>query len=347
MKIIGQMVVGPGESKRFLDKSLPRLQEICDDVVVLLNNVDADTHQYVLDTGVRSFEDNREWGTNQHLLKQKLVDLVISIGADWVLTADADEVFDESITREDIEALADKGGSGFNFYIINLYDDGYTPDWSFWNVRMYQCTDEWSMKMYDQPLHCGSAPEVAMRTSNYSPFIVWHYGLKNKKDRDKKVARYEKYDPEAKYKGRSYYQFLSSNLTPTPVDTDKLRALVADEVRDYKHTFPNMNKHTQKYFYVRATNERKIDPITGKPMSKLIDVPEHSLKHTLRQSGKNGMIYELVNEDGLSLKEESKPKKKPVKKEESEAPKEDNVCEECGFVAKNAFGLKAHARKHN
>lgn len=40
------------------------------------------------------------------------------------------------------------------------------------------------------------------------------------------------------------------------------------------------------------------------------------------------------------------PKEPAAQEEKKEEAKEEFKCESCGFVAKNAFGLKSHMKKH-
>ena len=42
-------------------------------------------------------------------------------------------------------------------------------------------------KFEEKALHCGLAPKIAYQYGNYAPFILKHYGLKDKEDRERKV----------------------------------------------------------------------------------------------------------------------------------------------------------------
>jgi hypothetical protein len=97
---------------------------------------------------------------------------------------------------------------------------------------------------------------------------LYHYGLKDKKDRNRKIKRYEKYDPKAKYRDRSYYEALKSN-TCEPLDKQFIKNSLDKEIVKVvrKKVFEPV---PQKFVYVEKDGRR-------------IDVPEKTLPEYIKQ----------------------------------------------------------------
>lgn len=268
VRIIGMAVVGTNEP--YLKATLDNLKDLCDEVVICFNN--ATQQDVVAEYGFHTIEDNREWGKTQWLIKENLLkNHVAKLNPDWVIALDADEVFEKRFTREEAEKLASKGGIGYYFYLANLYGNGYSKEWSRWNIRMFKFSPEYGLDYQQKPVHCGLAPAVAYHFGNYAPFLVKHYGLKTKPARDKRIERYKKYDPDAKHLAPSYYAFLASQAKVDKFDEDTLHEEIANEVKDYHFKQPRHKTTKQKYFLVRSTDGRELD------------IPERNLDETLKR----------------------------------------------------------------
>lgn len=339
MKIVGFGVCGKGEADRYLENTLKEFQRLCDETYIVLNNCSSKEIDLIDKYGCKMIEDNREWGKEQWKIKEEAVK---KIKADWFVVLDMDEVFDKNFKREELEKLCKKGGTGFYFYIINLMDEGYSPHWSFWNIRLFNgsFSRDWEKK----PLHCGLAPRIAYHWGNYAPFIVKHCGLKKKEDRERKAKRYKKYDPQAKFKSKAYYDMLLSKSEIINFNENTLHSEVADEVKDYNFKKPSkIMEQTQKFYFVKT------------PAGKVVDIEERYLEETLAREGFELMTKEPVIKGGSGV-ETTEPAEKEIKdeekkeeqnkEEEKDIEKENLTCPTCGFVAKTQNGLKAHQRKH-
>lgn len=309
-------VCGPNE--KYFEATLQEFQRLCDETVICLCNATNKERQLVKKYGFHLVEDNREWGKNQWQIKEDLLhNHVAKLDPDWVVALDMDEVFDSKFNREELDRLARRGGLGYYFYVVNLYDEGYSREWSFWNVRMFRWSPEHGMEYERKALHPGLAPKIAYFTGNYAPFLLKHYGLKDKEDRDRKASRYKQYDPKAVHKGKAYYDFLESSAPVTPFNEDELHQLVANEVKDYHFKQPiKMEQKERKFVYVKN------------PAGHVVDIPAEHLAETLSRPG-----FEFVSDD-LPTTAIPEVQVNPLE------------CGICGFVAKNKLGLNAHARKH-
>ena len=213
MKIIGQMVCGPGEADRYLKETLDDFARLCDDVVVSLCNATPKEEKLVRSYDFRSYYDNRIWGEKQPYIKTDLLRKIMQLDPDWIIVLDADETL-PTIDRRIFEGLTE-GRDSMYFYVVNLWNDPghYAKSTSFWNVRAYRPKATTDHQFLKKALHCGNAPPYfyslpARKT--YVPHIMLHKGLMNKLDRERRVERYNQFDPQAIHKGREYYDMLAS-----------------------------------------------------------------------------------------------------------------------------------------
>lgn len=325
-KIVGFGVCGANE--KYLENTLKEFKRLCDEVVIVGNKIDDKSAKMILDYGFYLDIDDREWGKYQNKIKEDAIKRLESFEADWVISLDMDEVFEPRFTKEEAQKLADKGGLGYFFYIANLYEHGYSEEWSFWNNRMFKYQEP--LKFTDKPLHCGLAPELHWRYSNYAPFIVRHYGLKEKADRERKAQRYAKYDPKANFVGKAYYDFLISRSPISEYDEEKLHELLVKETINYhfKDKISPQNMENKKYYYVKN------------PAGVILDIPDYQLEETLKRDG-----FTLVSDQPIEVSKGS-VESTSVEVKAPEAIKNELECEICGFIAKTKAGLKAHMKKH-
>lgn len=219
MKIVGMAVVGAGEADRYLEQTLKEFERLTDDALICLNSADKKVKKMVEKYGFWWYEDFREWGLHQPTIKTELLRKVLLLKPDWVLPLDADETFTPDLTRKKLEALTEDKIACY-FYIINLWDspERYSKGLSFWNIRFFKPKPEYGYQFLKKPVHCGLAPPYAYKFGTYVPYLVRHYGLMKAADRQKKVERYEIYDPQAIHKSRTYYDALKQNSVCSPYD---------------------------------------------------------------------------------------------------------------------------------
>lgn len=272
MRIIGISCIGPNE--KYLDECLEDFKRLrIDDGVFVLNNADSQTVQKIKATGWQYYHDNREWGKYQPRIKTDLLEKIRILKPDWVLAKDGDEIFDKGLTREGLEDLAGKGGVGYYFYVVNLWNDEehYSRTLNFWNIRFYRYAPEFGLQFQRKNVHCGWSPPIAYYYGNYAPYLLKHYGLMLKEDRQRKVERYDIYDPNAIYKDRSYYEELKSNSKGVKFDEEQMSKRIKEEVRSYK-----MKKEP-----VQAEGLGTFIYIVREDGSQ-IDIPKRDLEQTLR-----------------------------------------------------------------
>jgi hypothetical protein len=321
-RIIGYGLTTKGEADRYMEDTLKEFLRLCDDTIILCNNAGDKEKELIQKYGFKMVEDNREWGLFQNKIKEDFVkNHVAKLNPTHCIVLDMDEIFEERVNRSVLEQL---NMSGAYFWFVQHWDsvNKHLPALGFWNVRFYEFHPQ-SIKFQNTPLHCGLSPEYAYFYGGYAPYIVRHFGLKNRSDRMKKVERYQKYDPNAKYKDKSYYDMLASEDAGVPYDEDVEHEKVANEVGKYQQKYKPISEiKNMKFYYVQN------------PAGRIVDIPERNLEETLARPG-----FKLIGEI-VTVSPEEAPVVVP---EKTENPLE---CSICGTIAKTTAGLKAHQRKH-
>ncbi len=225
-RIIGIGVVGAGEADRYMDKTMQEFKRLCDDVLLVTNNVTQKEINLIEDYGFRHYADIREWGKEQPNIKTDLLKNASELSPNWIVALDMDEVFAPEVTRETLENLINEGEVAWQFMVVNLYNDEqhFAHDKGiqrFWNTRFYKYMPELGLQFLRRNLHCGLGPPYAYKLAWHAPYYLLHYGLMKKEDRQRRVERYAKYDPKAQFKGKEYYDDLARDLVMRPWNPEK------------------------------------------------------------------------------------------------------------------------------
>lgn len=221
MKIVGQLVCGPGEADRWLEETLKEFARLCDDVIVCLCHAGPKEKELVRRYDFRSYEDDREWGKSQPYIKTDLLKKIRKLDADAVVALDADETL-PTLDRAELERLV-SSRRACQLYVVDLWNDEahYSKTLSFWNVRIYNPKASGESQFLKKPVHCGNAPPFFYSLpakETYVPHILLHRGLMRPEDRMRKAERYQKYDPGAIHKGREYYDALVAQWSGSHYD---------------------------------------------------------------------------------------------------------------------------------
>jgi hypothetical protein len=294
--ILGYGICGGGEAKRYMKETLDEFRRLCDSVIILGNNLTQDEVLLIRLYGFKLVEDNREWGRLQWKIKQDFIENHVSKlvkKGDWLVCLDMDEVFCSHLTREWIEKAPFEA---YHVFVVDLWDDGYKPESCFWNVRLWKWNGETKWKQ--KPVHCGLAPEWTYLYNRFAPFILKHYGLKSKSDRQKKIERYEKYDASAKYLDKRFYDMLKSDRNK-PFDEAKMCDIIEKEVSTYQQTKPKQKIMAKPKKYAYVTNAAGITN----------DIPVEMLAETLKQPGMKfvGYAEDMTKEIEQMFQEAEKP----------------------------------------
>jgi len=188
-----------------------------------------------------------------------------------IVCLDMDEVLDPSCTKEWLLAAP---LDAYHVFVVDLWNDPqhYRPDSCFWNVRIWRWNGETKFKA--KPVHCGLAPEWTYHYHRHAPFILKHKGLMLETDRERKIKRYEKYDPNAEHLDQKYYDMLKS-MSSSPFDEAAMQEQIKEEVETYNQSKPKkqMKKKKERFAYVKN------------PHGMTLDIPEKHLAQTMKRKG--------------------------------------------------------------
>lgn len=309
-RIVGYGICGPGEAKKYMKLTMEQFKRLCDEVVICMNNATDEEYALANKYGFTVVTDNREWGKFQNRIKQDLLEKHVSKkNPEWCVALDMDEEFDPALTKDALVALTRQGHSSYHTWVCNLWDDGYAPSRCFWKVQIWKWNGD--CEFADKPLHPGLVPFWAGTTAAYAPYFMLHHGLKKKEDRAKRVLRYKKYDPTAKYVAKDYYDSLEVGVPVEHYDAGLVHEMVANEVATYHQPVKTITRtKPMNYVFVKRLSDGKV-----------LDIPEAHLAETLKRGG-----FELFSEsvDTGTL-----------------------ACNKCDKVAKTKAALAAHkALKH-
>lgn len=274
-KVIGYGLCGPGEASRYMRETMECFKRLCDEVIILCNNCDQAELNLIDEYGFKRVNDRREWGTHQWRIKQDFIERDIKQMAndgDVLVCLDMDEVLSDRCTKEWLLASP---LDAYHVFIVDLWNNPqhFKPESCFWNVRIWKWNGETKFKA--KPVHCGLAPEWTYYYHRHAPFLLLHKGLMDEESRLRKIKRYEKYDPDAQYLDRQYYDMLKSN-TARPFDEQAMADQIAEEVATYNQSKPTTtmaDKPKMRYAYVRN------------PHGMVVDIPEKDLNATLKRKG--------------------------------------------------------------
>lgn len=283
MRIVGIGVCGPNE--KYLDKTLNEFKRLCDDVLIVTNDADEETKKKIDAHGFKQYEDNREWGIAQPLVKTSLLERAgRELSPDWILALDSDEVFAPTFTRKEAERLIKEYPEeiAWHFLVVNLYNDEQhfahsTGIQRFWNIRFYKYLPEYGLQFQRKNLHCGLAPPIAYAYGWYAPYYLLHYGLMEKADRLRKYERYKTYDPYKKFKEGNYYDELIADLPMREFDGKELLAKLKGSVDCKPRKMPKIRN--------KSVIPEEVEVIKD---GRRVSVPKKDLQATLKQG------FELV-----------------------------------------------------
>lgn len=314
MRIIGMGIIGRNE--KYLEGTLKEFKRLCDDTILCTNNIDEESIKLIESYGFHHYSDDREWGIHQPTIKTDLLKRVGEMKPDWVIALDADEVFAPEFTREEAEKLANTKEIAWYFMIVNLYND---PDHfahgagiqRFWNIRFFKYLPEHGLQYLRKNLHCGLAPPFAYKYGWHAPYYIEHYGLMLKNDRLRKAERYAKFDPEAKFKDKVYYDDLIRELQPKEFNRSRFLQQLRESIDTQPRKQPqSMNKKQQE---IQNPQNHKFAYVRNH-MGMVVDIPVAQLEETLRRPGFT--FFDWVKDETKDMEELfgqtviSKPKKK-------------------------------------
>lgn len=272
--IVGYGICGAGEAERYMRKTLDNFKRLTDKTIICLNRATDAERRLIEEYGFLWVEDDREWGKHQWQIKQDFLEQHVSkLNPDWLIAMDMDEEFDPYLSRTALNNLIAGGHTAFHTWVVDLWDDGYAPNRCFWKVQIWKWNGD--CQFAQKALHCGLAPFWAATTAAFAPYLLIHYGLQKKEDRQKKTARYELYDPNAQFIGKDYYNALRTGEKIAPYNVEDVHEMVAKEVSTY-------HQPVKKYVSPKIA---KFVKLVRESDGKVLDIPEAHVGETIKRGG--------------------------------------------------------------
>lgn len=205
------------EENRYLTKVLQHARQYIDSAVI----IDDASKDNTIDICLRELDGipltliqrKRSGFSNEYKLRRQQWRETIKTNPDWILSLDADEMFEDKMIYE-IKKLINQGE--YDSIAFRLYD--------FWNDTQYREDEFWcAHKFYrpflvrylpgflykwkETPQHCGRLPcNISELATAASSVRVKHFGWLRAEDRVKKYNRYLKLDPEGLHGVKEQYE---------------------------------------------------------------------------------------------------------------------------------------------
>jgi glycosyltransferase involved in cell wall biosynthesis len=210
-------------------RCLEKLSELVDDIIVLDNgSTDGTLEMYKKFPKIKKvlqtvgFDEGRD--------KCLLLEEAKKDNPDWILWTDADEVFENNFTRQDIDRYMSSGFNRIVFRMCNFWLSEshcrYDGEWYLYSLHPQRSMWRNLPETYfvNKKIHNGDIQGLSGK-SFLSPFRLKHFGYSN---RDKIKKKYETYIKEDTSGTRSY-----SNINPdAPAKTFYFR--------EYKNQLANL-----------------------------------------------------------------------------------------------------------
>lgn len=218
--LIGVMIVG-NEEGRYLEATIEDAfkRKLIDELIIVLDAPTDATEDICRRYGMRypitiKKHAKRLFGHAENLLRERAIYYALAKNAYGVIPIDADEIFDEDVTREQIYTWLGKG-IAWDFYVCHFWQnkeqvrlDGVFGHQK--NIRLFRVMRDRAQAFYDKPVHCGSAPIYAYENRHPSGHLFKHYGYASEACVKAKIERYGTIDPKGEHESINFYkQFVS------------------------------------------------------------------------------------------------------------------------------------------
>lgn len=157
---------------------------------------------------------------NEYLLRQYAWNETAKTNPDWILSLDADEIFEDSFAAQIEGMVRLKEQDAVYFRLYDMWNETHYRDDAYWRAHHFyqpflvRHRPGVEYVWRETPVHCGRFP----RNIRSFPYLchsarLKHYGWAKEEDRIAKYRRYMIHDPGARYGWKEQYD---SILDPAP-----------------------------------------------------------------------------------------------------------------------------------
>lgn len=150
--------------------------------------------------------------SNEIELRKQQWEETIKTNPEWILSLDADEVFEDAFAYTIQPLLAKTQVDAYYFRLYDFWDEKHYREDRYWMAHLYyrpylmRYKKDVPYTWEETPQHCGRFPKTIFQFSMAtSPLRLKHYGWAKEEDRKAKYERYKRLDPEAKYGWKEQY----------------------------------------------------------------------------------------------------------------------------------------------
>lgn len=222
-KLTLTMVV-KNEGRRFLRQVLQQHRKYIDEAVIIddgSTDNTADICREVLEgIPLRLIHNDISKFSNEAELRKQQWDEVVKSKPEWILSLDADELFEERFAGDIGSLLCEESSDLFCFRLYDFWDDNHYREDSYWRSHqsyrpfLLRYREEFPYVWNESPQHCGRLPENIFELPHQlSNLRLKHLGWSRPEFRLDKYLRYMLLDPEGIYGWKEQYH---SILDPHP-----------------------------------------------------------------------------------------------------------------------------------
>ncbi|MFF2019577.1 glycosyltransferase family 2 protein [Paenibacillus sp. NPDC058177] len=204
------------EANRFLRQVLEEHRKYIDEAVIIDDGSTDDTADICLEvlaglpvTLVRNTESRF---SNEYELRTQLWQEVVQTDPEWILTLDADELFENRFAQQVDELLRQTKSDLLCFRLYDFWDENHYRDDQYWSSHysfrpfLLRYNKDLNYTWKNSPQHCGRLPENVFEVPHQLSLLrIKHLGWSRLEFRLEKFARYMHLDPEGQYGWKEQY----------------------------------------------------------------------------------------------------------------------------------------------
>nr|WP_212698738.1 glycosyltransferase [Vallitalea pronyensis] len=215
-KVVLSMII-KNEASRYLKQVLMHAKKYIDEAVIIddgsEDNSVALCHEILEGIPVHIIKNSESKFNNEINLRKQQWDETIKVNPDWILSLDADEIFEEAIVHQIKQLINQKAIDVYYFRLYDFWNEDHYRDDQYWRAHksyrpfLIRYQKDFPYKWLEQPQHCGRLPyNIHVLPSAKSQLRLKHYGWAKYEDRLFKYNRYMALDPDAKYGWKEQYE---------------------------------------------------------------------------------------------------------------------------------------------
>ncbi|MFD0694590.1 glycosyltransferase family 2 protein [Paenibacillus sp. GCM10027628] len=221
-------MIAKNEANRYLKQVLEEHRKYINQAVIIDDGSTDDTlevcEHLLKGIPVRLVRNDASKFTNEIELRKQQWEETINVDPDWILSLDADEIFERRFAAEVHQLIGQKDVDLFCFRLYDFWspthyrEDGYWRSHFSYRPFLVRYRDHMTYQWKETAQHCGRFPENIFELPHrLSPLRLKHFGWMNAEHRLEKYRRYMQFDPDAKYGWKEQYMSIlddNPNLVP-------------------------------------------------------------------------------------------------------------------------------------